>query len=73
MEEVVGVARKWGNSLGVVLPREVVRKEKIRPREKVRLLIIRDNKPLREIFGAVKWGKSAQEIKDSIRRELYDE
>lgn len=66
-------ARKWGNSLGVVIPREIAEKEHIRESEKVKLLIIRDgSKTLKETFGIVKGKikKSTQQIKDELRDEL---
>lgn len=66
-------AKKWGNSLGVIIPREIAEKEHIKESEKVKFLIIRDSsKTLKETFGIAKGKikKSAQQIKDELREEL---
>lgn len=63
--------KKWGNSLGVVLPKEIVQKEGIRESEVIEVKI--ERKPhVRELFGAFKFSKSTQEIKDEIRRGWKD-
>jgi len=66
--------KKWGNSLGVIIPSEVVVREKLKENEKVELLLVRDSRVLKETFGALKgkWKKSGQQIKDGIRAELYE-
>lgn len=66
-------AKKWGNSLGVILPKEITEKEHIKESEKIKFIIIRDgSKALKETFGIAKGKikKSAQQIKDEIREEL---
>jgi len=67
--------RKWGNSLGLIIPKETVEKEHIKEKEKLRFLIIRDSNVLKETFGMVKgkWKKSAQQFKDQARKELYND
>lgn len=73
MAEAEAEVRKWGNSLGIIIPKETVKKENIREKEKIRFIIVRDSNVLKETFGMVKgkWKKSAQEIKDQARKELY--
>ena len=67
--------RKWGNSLGLIIPKETVEKEHIKEKEKLRFLIIRDTNVLKDTFGMVKgkWKKSAQQFKDQARKELYND
>lgn len=68
--------KRWGNSFGVVVPAEVIEKEKMRENEKLRLIVLKDSKKvLHETFGLLKGKlkKSAQEIKNELRRELYDD
>lgn len=73
MIEIETTVRKWGNSFGVIIPREIVEEEKLE-NKKVKLALLRDNKVLRETFGSLKhWGKTAQQIKDEMRKELYDD
>ncbi len=66
---------KWGNSLGIVIPKEIVDKEGIKENEKVRFLIVKDSRNvLKETFGLFKGKlkKPTQQIKDELRAELYD-
>ena len=65
--------KKWGNSIGIILPKKVVTNEKIKENEKIELLVIRKNTVLKKVFGLLKdkWKKSTQDIKDELRNELY--
>jgi len=66
-------AKKWGNSLGLLIPKDIVEKEKLRENQKLDIIIIPKTKTLEKTFGMVKgWKKPAQQIKDEIRRELHD-
>jgi antitoxin component of MazEF toxin-antitoxin module len=73
MEVIKAKTKKWGNSIGVVLPGEVVKKEHINSDEEIEFLLIPKKNPLKEIWGMSKgkFKKSAQEMKDEIRRELH--
>tara|TARA_Y100000310_G_scaffold272994_1_gene288255 strand:- start:4852 stop:5076 length:225 start_codon:yes stop_codon:yes gene_type:complete len=74
MIEIKTKLRKWGNSFGVVLPINKLKKEKIHEGEEVIVLLTkRKINPLRETFGTYKFKKSTQEIMDEIDRELYDD
>ena len=67
--------RRWGNSLGVIIPSEAVASEKIRENDEIMVLLVKDSKRvLRETFGMLKGKikKSSQQIKDELRVELYD-
>jgi len=60
--------RRWGNSLGIVIPKEVVEASGIRPGDEVSAEI-RKISNVAEIFGSLRgWRKSAQEIKNEARR-----
>jgi len=75
MIEIQAVTRKWGNSIGVILPKEVLEKEKIKEDEKITVLIVKKQKTFEAFRGLLK-GKvteSAQKIKDDLRKELYDD
>lgn len=62
-------AKEWGNSLGIIIPREVANKEHIRANEDVIVEIKRKN-ALREVFGSVKgWKINTQKLKDELRKE----
>lgn len=69
--EVVVTARKWGNSIGVTLPREVVEKQGIRDNEKF-VIDVQRGKPAKvsDIFGLAKgWKIDTQKVKDKQREE----
>lgn len=63
-------AKKWGNSIGFVLPSEAVEKLNIRPEESVVVEITKKENVLKELFGAVKFSKSSKELVRETRKEL---
>ena len=87
MEVIETTAKAWGNSIGVVIPKEIAekvgivipneiaRKEHIKGGKKLKILIIKDSKGLlRKSFGSLagRFKKSSQRIKDEIRAEFND-
>ena len=67
--EIKTVAKKWGSSIGVILPKSVVDSKKISENDE--LIIEIKNKPIAgEFFGRFKGRitESAQELKDDARR-----
>jgi len=74
MIECETTIRKWGNSLGITLPKDVVEIENIRENEKIRILIMKQNNLLKETFGVLKdkLKNSSQQLKNEIRKELYN-
>ncbi len=74
MEALKLKARRWGNSFGILIPKNVVRDRKIRGGELLEVIIAkRGSNVLKKTFGTLKFSKSAQEIKNELRRELYNE
>jgi len=67
LSEVVVTARKWGNSIGITLPKEMVEKEKIRENDKI-VVEIKKVSSLKALFGTMKSKKSTQQIKDEMRK-----
>ena len=65
--ETLATARKWGNSVGITIPPEVLAKEKIQPNDQV-VVSVRKVTPIIELFGTFKTKKSAQQIKDEMRK-----
>ena len=60
--------RKWGSSLGLVIPKEIVEETGLKPNQKI--VIDLKRRPLAgELFGKFpNWGKSSQELKDEMRK-----
>lgn len=73
MVECETVMRKWGNSLGITLPKEIVESQHLKEHQKIKILVLQENAHLSKIFGLAKgkWKKSAQQIKDDIRKKLH--
>ena len=72
--EAVGKARKWGNSLGVVLPQEFVKGARIELGDEI---VLKEKKrpDLGPLFGILKGSEirmTAQEFKDEARKGWGD-
>ncbi|HLC66702.1 MAG TPA: AbrB/MazE/SpoVT family DNA-binding domain-containing protein [Candidatus Nanoarchaeia archaeon] len=62
--------RKWGNSLGIIIPKEVSEKLGIREHASVPVAFGKPENPLKELYGAFKdWKVSPKQLKQ-WRREL---
>ncbi len=60
------LVKKWGNSMGIILPKELVKKEHLKENEKVIIEIVKEAN-LKKIFGSLKRKISGQEFKDLVR------
>ena len=61
--------KKWGSSLGLIVPAEIVKKEDLREGEEI-VVDIRKRKTLEDIFGSLKdWKIDSQKMKDEARRD----
>lgn len=70
MAEVEVEVRRWGNSLGVILPAETVRKEALHPRDRVRIQIVKVTYPEPGSFGSLADAKiDAAAFKKELRRD----
>ncbi|AJF60120.1 MAG: AbrB/MazE/SpoVT family DNA-binding domain-containing protein [Candidatus Diapherotrites archaeon] len=72
--EVEVIARKWGNSLGVTLPKEAVEKEGIKENEKFFIDFHKEKKStVKDFFGlAAGWKIDAQKLKGKLREEDHE-
>jgi antitoxin component of MazEF toxin-antitoxin module len=61
---VLTKAKKWGNSIGLVIPADVVRKERIRPGDMVEVVLRRRVPRLEELGGTL---KLRHNLKDLLR------
>ncbi len=68
MEKIKTFARKWGDSIAIIIPSEVVRERKIKPSDEINI-IIEKGTDMSDLFGKFKRKskKSTQEIKDELR------
>ena len=67
--EIKTIAKRWGSSIGIILPKAVIEARKIRENDEV-IIEIKKKTLAGEMFGKYpRWsGKSAQEIKDEMRK-----
>ena len=63
------VVRKWGNSLGVILPKNFINEKHLKENDKIVILDVVKEADLSDTFGSLK-GRikmSGQEFKDMVR------
>ena len=71
MMEIKAKTKKWGNSIGILIPKEAIRKENIKPDQEVTVLI--SAKPItkvKDIWGTMKFKKSTEELMREVDREF---
>lgn len=60
--------KEWGNSLGIIIPNEIVIKEKLNPDDQV-IVTITKKDTLEDFFGKLKGSKiDSQKMKDESRK-----
>ncbi|MBI2151589.1 AbrB/MazE/SpoVT family DNA-binding domain-containing protein [Candidatus Woesearchaeota archaeon] len=68
MSETECIARKWGNSLGIVIPTEIVQEEGIAENETITVIFHRRPK-VKEFFGLLSdWKRPTEEIKKDMKK-----
>ncbi|MFA4887279.1 MAG: AbrB/MazE/SpoVT family DNA-binding domain-containing protein [Candidatus Nanoarchaeia archaeon] len=61
--------KTWGSSLGVVLPRELVKEQHLKEGEEI-VITVHKKKNINELFGKLKhWKINTQKLKDDLRKE----
>jgi len=62
--------KAWGNSIGVIIPNDVVDDLSLVPGEEIVIDIHRKQNVLKELFGALDWGKDKEKLQKDVRKEL---
>lgn len=62
--------RKWGNSIGIVIPSEAADKLSLKPEEQIIIEITRKENVLKELFGAIKFSKNTVVLLKEARKNL---
>ena len=74
---IKGKLKKWGNSFGVIIPKEIVDNEGFKENQEVEFLVVKNDskKVLKETFGILKrkGNKSTEQIMREMDKELYPE
>lgn len=73
MAQLEAVVRRWGNSFGILLPREVIKSEGLKENARVSVILVRRSDALKRAFGSLakKTKLTGQQVKDVSRVELY--
>lgn len=73
MEKTNTKIKKWGNSLGVILPNELVKSQNLKEGLDIEIHITTPQKTkVKDIFGALKdWKKDTDEIMREVDKELW--
>jgi len=66
--ETEGIARKFGGSIGIIIPKEIVEQEKIKPNSKIKIDILKVD-DISDTFGKLKRKISGQELKNRARED----
>ncbi len=62
--------KKWGNSLGIVIPSETADKLGIKPEEIISIEIHKEKNALKDLFGTLPFKKPTRQILKEAREEL---
>ncbi len=66
---IITKPRRWGNSLGIIIPKKIAEKENITTEAEVCIEIKKEN-PLKRVCGILKdSGMDAQKIKNELRNK----
>ena len=66
--EITTKAKRWGSSLGIILPKSLVEAKKIRENDEV-TIEIKKKSLAGDMFGKFpRWKRSTQELKDEMRK-----
>ena len=69
MVEIETIARKWGDSIAVIIPKTVAEAEKIKPQTKVKIKVVRED-DLSDLFGKFNTKKTPQQLKNEGREDF---
>ena len=62
--------KRWGNSLGIVIPNNAVEKLHLKPNESIVIEINKKEHTLKELFGSIKFKRSPREMVNNARKDL---
>ncbi len=65
--------RKWGSSLGIIIPKDLVNKEKLKEDQHIKILLVKKDDSLRKVFGLLKGKlkKSTDQLMREVREDLH--
>ncbi len=74
MIEIKSKLRRWGNSLGIVVPQKIIENENVREGDEIIILLSKEkDNVLREMFGTFKFKEPVERLMKEVDNELYNE
>ena len=72
MLEIETVVKEWGNSIGIVIPKEKAIREELKANDRVTILLTKESDSLKvkDIFGSVRWKTPIKRMMDEIDKEF---
>lgn len=72
--EIETTTKKWGSSLGIIIPKELVKEERLREGQEIRIDILSKKKTTgTDIFGKLKFKKPIQVLLDETDKDFEPE
>ncbi|MBS3155874.1 hypothetical protein J4413_01415 [Candidatus Woesearchaeota archaeon] len=66
--------KKWGNSLGLIIPKDKIDLNSLNKDKEVHVIVLTKSSVLKETFGLFsEWKGKGQKMKDRLRKELYND
>ncbi len=62
--------KQWGNSVGIIIPKKVVKQLGIKPNDEIVIDVDKKGNVLQEMFGSVKFKRSVESIMKDAKKEL---
>jgi antitoxin component of MazEF toxin-antitoxin module len=59
--------KKWGNSMGIILPKELVKEKDLKENETILIEVVK-KADLRHLFGSYRTKMTGQEFKDEVKK-----
>lgn len=64
--EIKTKLKEWGNSIGLIVPKEIIAENNLKVNDEV-IIEIRKKNEIMKLFGSLKLKRSSQNIKDEAR------
>jgi antitoxin component of MazEF toxin-antitoxin module len=74
MEKINTIVKKWGNSYGIILPKELVQSQELKEGARIDIIVQpRKKTKVKDIFGILKGKlkKDTDQIMDEVDKELW--
>jgi hypothetical protein len=73
MIETEATLRRWGRSLGIVVPQKDIIEAGFKENEEIKVTLMKKNNPLEKTFGKLKFKKPTAQILRESDKEAWDE